>query len=132
MEKSGIRVTALLPSATRTPLFDTAPNLKEGGQGAHLVRPVQEASQVGRAVVDAMEDYRPLVYPLRSSRAFVLLYDLLPGVADTAAERPAGGSPRQCAQLPPAGHRQRAAPDSPAGGGWQAQDAEDRADSRNV
>ncbi|ULH17213.1 SDR family NAD(P)-dependent oxidoreductase (plasmid) [Deinococcus sp. KNUC1210] len=82
IEHSGIRVTAVLPAAVRTPLFDTAVNVKEGGHGAHLVRPVQEASQVGRAVVRALEHYSPVVYPLMPSRGFVLLYDLFPGLAD--------------------------------------------------
>ncbi len=87
VERSGIRVSAVLPAAVRTPLFDTAANVKEGGQGAHLVRPVQEASQVAGAVVDAMERYQPVIYPLLPSRAFVLLYDLFPGLADRVLSR---------------------------------------------
>ncbi|MFC3833632.1 SDR family NAD(P)-dependent oxidoreductase [Deinococcus rufus] len=82
VERSGITVSALLPAAVRTPLFDTAPNVTAGGNGAHLVWPVMEASQVARALVGVMERPRPVIYPLRSARAFVLLYDLAPGVAD--------------------------------------------------
>ena len=82
VERSGIVVSALLPAAVRTPLFDTAPNVKAGGHGAHLVWPVMEASQVARALANAMERPRPVIYPLILSRAFVILYDLVPGLAD--------------------------------------------------
>lgn len=82
VEHSGITVSALLPAAVRTPLFDTAPNVTAGGNGAHLVWPVMEASQVARALVNAMERPRPVIYPLAPSRAFVLLYDTFPGLAD--------------------------------------------------
>ncbi|ADV67354.1 SDR family NAD(P)-dependent oxidoreductase [Deinococcus maricopensis] len=82
IERTGVRVSALLPAAVRTPLFDVGVNVKAGGRGAHLVRPVQEATQVARAVVDAMEVYRPVIYPLRLAQGFPVLYDLLPGLAD--------------------------------------------------
>ncbi|WP_084474292.1 SDR family NAD(P)-dependent oxidoreductase [Deinococcus pimensis] len=82
VEKSGVKVTAVLPVAVRTPFFDKADNVKEGGQGAHLVRPVLEASQVGRAVADALTSYRPVVYPLPAAKQFAVLYDLLPGLTD--------------------------------------------------
>ncbi|MBB5363877.1 SDR family NAD(P)-dependent oxidoreductase [Deinococcus humi] len=78
VERTGIRVSVLLPVTTRTPIFDHVDNVKEGGQGAHMVRPVQEATQVARAVVDAMEHYRPVIYPLAPSKGLVMLYDLLP------------------------------------------------------
>ncbi|PYE51146.1 SDR family NAD(P)-dependent oxidoreductase [Deinococcus yavapaiensis] len=82
VEKTGVKVTAVLPVAVRTPFFDKATNVKEGGRGAHLVRPVLEASQVGEAVANAIEHYRPVVYPYPAAKQFAVLYDLLPGVTD--------------------------------------------------
>lgn len=82
VERSGIKVTAVLPVAVRTPFFDKAPNVKEGGRGAHLIRPVLEASQVGRAVADALTHYRPVVYPLAAAKQFAVMYDLMPGLTD--------------------------------------------------
>lgn len=80
VERTPIRVSALLPVTTRTPIFDHVANLREGGAGAHMVRPVQQATQVAAAVVDAMERYRPLIYPFAPARGLVVLYDLLPGL----------------------------------------------------
>lgn len=82
VEKTGIKVTAVLPVAVRTPFFDKATNVKEGGRGAHLIRPVLEASQVGEAVANALEHYQPVVYPYPAAKQFAVLYDLLPGVTD--------------------------------------------------
>ena len=87
IERTGIRVSAVLPAAVRTPLFDRGANVKAGGQGAHLIRPVQEPTQVAQAVLNAVEQYRPIIYPLRLAKGFPLLYDLLPGVADRVHSR---------------------------------------------
>lgn len=80
LERTGIRVSVLLPVATRTPIFDHVDNVQEGGRGAHMVRPVQEATQVARAVVDAMQRYRPVISPFAPAGGLVVLYDLLPGL----------------------------------------------------
>lgn len=87
VERTPIRVSALLPVAVRTPFFDEGPNVVAGGQGEHLVRPVLEASQVARAVADAMEHYRPVIYPLTLAKNFALFYDLFPGLTDRMMSR---------------------------------------------
>ncbi|MBB6098352.1 NADP-dependent 3-hydroxy acid dehydrogenase YdfG [Deinobacterium chartae] len=82
IDRSGIRVSAVQPTAVRTPFFDKAPNLEEGGQGAYLTGPVLEADQVARAVVDAMERYRAVVLPLRPVAGLQVMYDLAPALTD--------------------------------------------------
>lgn len=80
VERTGIRVSVLLPVTTRTPIFDHVANLQAGGQGAHMVRPMQEATQVARAVVGAVERYRPVISPFAPAGSLAVMYDLLPGL----------------------------------------------------
>lgn len=120
VERTDIQVSVLLPATTRTPIFDHVDNVREGGQGAHMVRPVQEATQVARAVVDAMERYRPVIYPLAPARGLAVLYDLLPGLTGrlmtfARVDKPASplshrrrGSHRDQHPIPPVVEGQRA------------------------
>ncbi|AFZ67939.1 SDR family NAD(P)-dependent oxidoreductase [Deinococcus peraridilitoris] len=87
VEKTPIKVTALLPTAIRTPFFDEGDNVKAGGKGMHLVRPVAEPTTVAKAIVNAMEHYRPVVYSLPLGKQFALMYDLLPGLTDRMMSR---------------------------------------------
>ncbi|GHF44508.1 NADP-dependent 3-hydroxy acid dehydrogenase YdfG [Deinococcus metalli] len=87
VERTGISVTAVLPAAVRTPLWDRAVNVEAGGQGAHLVWPVVEASHVAHAIADAIVHPRPLVYPLRVARGAAVLYDVFPGLAGRLLSR---------------------------------------------
>lgn len=82
VEKTGIRVSAVLPVAVRTPFFDKAPNTVEGTPGGYLIAPVLEPDAVGRAVTDAIERYRPVILPFSPAKSFALLYDLLPALSD--------------------------------------------------
>ena len=83
VERTGIKVSAVLPVAVRTPFFDKAPNAVEGGQGGYLVAPVLEPGTVGRAVAEGLAHYRPVILPFKPAKSFALLYDLLPAVADS-------------------------------------------------
>jgi len=82
IEKTGILVSSLNPVAVRTPFFDKAPNEVEGGRGAYLVAPVLEPHDVGRAVADAIEHYRPVILPFTPAKSLWLMYDLAPAFAD--------------------------------------------------
>ncbi|HWG85799.1 MAG TPA: SDR family NAD(P)-dependent oxidoreductase [Deinococcales bacterium] len=82
LEKTGVKVSVLMPVTARTPIFDKVPNIREGGRGAHLNQPVQEATDVARAVVEAMEDYRPVILPFAPAQGLMTLYDLLPGLTN--------------------------------------------------
>ncbi|GGK28382.1 hypothetical protein GCM10008955_22700 [Deinococcus malanensis] len=82
VEKTGIKVTVVLPVTTRTAIFDNVANIKAGGLGAHMNAPVQEAAYVARGVVDAMEVYRPVVLPFTPMKGLVLFYDLFPDWAN--------------------------------------------------
>lgn len=81
LEQTGVRVSALLPVTVRTPIFDHVRNVRAGGRGAHMNAPVQESAWVARAVVEAMESYRPLILPFRPVVGLMALYDLFPGLA---------------------------------------------------
>lgn len=87
VEGTPIKVSALLPTAIRTPFFDEGDNVKAGGKGLHLVRPVTEASTVAKLVVGAMEHYRPVIYARAFGKNFALLYDLLPGLTNRLMSR---------------------------------------------
>ncbi|AFZ66867.1 short-chain alcohol dehydrogenase [Deinococcus peraridilitoris DSM 19664] len=82
VEQTGVRVSAVLPVTVRTPIFDKVANVHRGGQGAHMNIPVQEPTQVARAVLDAVEVYRPVILPFRPIFGLMALYDLLPGLTD--------------------------------------------------
>ena len=82
VEKTGIKVSVLMPTAVRTPFFDKAPNLETGGNGAHLTGVVLEPDQVGRAVADAIEHYRPMILPFAPAKSLALLAVLLPNLSD--------------------------------------------------
>ena len=87
VEQTPIKVSALLPPTVRTPFFDEGRNYRDGGRGMYMLRPVIEPTQVARAVVDAMERYRPVIYPLSPMKGMAVLYDLMPGVADRLLSR---------------------------------------------
>lgn len=82
VEKTGIKVTVVLPVTTRTAIFDHVANIRAGGLGAHMNAPVQEAAYVARGVVDAMEVYQPVVLPFTPMKGLVLFYDLFPDWAN--------------------------------------------------
>jgi short-subunit dehydrogenase len=82
LEKTGVRVSSVNPPAIRTPFFDIAPNEIEGRPGGYLVAPNMEADDVGAAVADAIERYRPVILPYAGTQGLWVLYDLLPGLAD--------------------------------------------------
>ncbi|ACO47202.1 SDR family NAD(P)-dependent oxidoreductase [Deinococcus deserti] len=82
VEKTGIKVSVLLPVTTRTAIFDNVANIKAGGFGAHMNEPVQEAAYVARGVVDAMEVYRPVILPFTPIKSLILFYDLFPDWAN--------------------------------------------------
>lgn len=80
IERTGIKVSALLPVTVRTPIFDHVRNVRAGGRGAHMNAPVQESAWVARAVADAMEVYRPVILPFLPVVGLMTLYDLFPGL----------------------------------------------------
>lgn len=82
VEKTGIRVSVVQPVAVRTPFFDMAPNQIEGRPGAYLVAPNLEPDDIGAAVADGIERYRPVILPFKAAKSMVVLYDLFPGLAD--------------------------------------------------
>jgi short-subunit dehydrogenase len=81
-EKTGIKVSAVLPTAVRTPFFDKAPNTSEHSQGGYLVPPTLEPSQVGRAVADGIEHYRPVILPFKPAKSLGVLYEFFPVAVD--------------------------------------------------
>jgi short-subunit dehydrogenase len=82
VERTGIKVSAVLPVVVRTPFFDKAPNTVEGSPGAYLVAPYLEPGRVARAVADGLERYRPVILPFAPAKFLAILYDILPGASD--------------------------------------------------
>ena len=82
VENTGIKVSVVQPVAVRTPFFDMAPNEIEGRPGAYLVAPNLEPDDIGAAVADGIERYRPVILPLKVAKSLVVFYDLFPALAD--------------------------------------------------
>ena len=82
VDQTGIKVSVVQPVAVRTPFFDLAPNQIEGRPGAYLVAPNLEPDDIGAAVADGIERYRPVIAPFVAAKSLVVLYDLFPGLAD--------------------------------------------------
>lgn len=95
-----VKVSLVMPTAVRTPFFDKAPNLSEKRLGAYLAGPVLEATQVGRAVADCLERYRPVVLPYRPAKGLLVLQSLFPALMDRLmpefrSDRPEGMGTRK-------------------------------------
>ena len=82
VENTGIKVSVVQPVAVRTPFFDMAPNEIEGRPGAYLVAPNLEPDDIGAAVADGIERYRPVILPFKAAKSLVVFYDLFPALAD--------------------------------------------------
>lgn len=79
----GIHVTAVLPAAIDTPIYQKAANYT--GHHVHPLPPITAPARVARAIVASVGRRRPVVFVGRTQRLVVVVHDFAPALFDRAA-----------------------------------------------